>query len=43
VYRKIDFDSLGGFDESLHGFTGMERCLVDLPMPKIGWTQFPNT
>jgi len=38
VYRKIDFDSLGGFDESLHGFTEWERCLKSIAHSQTGWT-----
>ena len=38
MYRKPDFDSLGGFDESLHGFTEWERCLKSIAHAQIGWT-----
>ncbi|MBW4473282.1 MAG: glycosyltransferase [Stenomitos rutilans HA7619-LM2] len=38
LYRKTDFDQLGGFDESLHGFAAWERCLKALAQHQNGWT-----
>ena len=46
LYRKTDFDQLGGFDESLHKFTEWERCLKAICATQtdaiahhqIGWT-----
>ena len=38
LYRKADFDQLGGFDESLHEFADWERCLKAVAHHQIGWT-----
>ncbi len=38
LYRKTDFDQLGGFDETLHGFADWERCLKVLAQHQSGWT-----
>jgi glycosyltransferase involved in cell wall biosynthesis len=38
VYRKTDFNRLGGFDESLSKFADWERCLNAIAQRQIGWT-----
>lgn len=38
LYRKTEFDQLGSFDETLHGFADWERCLKALAHHQSGWT-----
>jgi len=38
VYRKTDFEQLGGFDDSLRQLADWERCLKALSQHQTGWT-----
>jgi len=38
VYRKTDFDKLGGFDDSLQSLADWERCLKAISQHQVGWT-----
>jgi thioesterase domain-containing protein/ectoine hydroxylase-related dioxygenase (phytanoyl-CoA dioxygenase family)/glycosyltransferase involved in cell wall biosynthesis len=38
VYRKTDFEQVGGFDDSLQQLAEWERALKSLAQQQIGWT-----